>query len=97
MVQVTEYRAARQNRDVIHFGQRLNRLTQPFVCAPAAEHCGGRKQRAAALTLLVGNDDTGAGMTSGQSRHQPGRTGAGDEHVAVCVAMIIVIGIREQR
>ncbi len=94
VIEIAEYRRARQHDHVIESGKLLDELLEPFASGQFVDQRLRRQQGAAELVLLVRDDDARTGPGRGQRRGQSGGTGAGDQHIAVCVAMLVEVGIR---
>ncbi len=54
-----------------------------------------REKAAAQAEILLAQRDAGASPHRGQRRHEPGRAGTDDEHVAVKRGLVVVIGIMQ--
>ncbi len=109
VVVVAEHRAARQEPHLGHRSEVRDRPRDPRHRRAAANRAVGRrirgsrrdvamgKQAAAELALLVGEDHSRTCLSGSPRRGETGRTGAHDQHVAVGVHPVVMVGIRCRR
>jgi hypothetical protein len=97
MVVVPEGGRARQQSQLRHRLQLGQRVGEPRVRGAAVDGVGCAEQRSTKLGLLVAQDDAGAAASGGQCRGEPGRPAADDQHVAMGVSLVVVVGIGRHR
>ena len=93
VVVVAEHGAARQQRDLGQRGELGERGGNPRRGVGAVDARGPGQGLAAELGLLVGEYHPRAGAPRHQRRGDPRDAAAGDQHIAVRVAMLVAIGV----
>ena len=106
VVVVAEHGAARQEPHLGHRLQLGDGLRHPRHGRRAVDRAVGRRirgdggdvavreQAAAELALLVGENDARAGLARRPRRGESGRAPAHDQHVAVGVHLVVMVGVR---
>ncbi len=97
MVVIAGYRAARQEPDLRHRGELRQAVRQPIRGCTAIDLGAAEEELPAELALLVGDQDAGAGASSGKSGGDAGRAAAGDEHVDMIEPLLVAFGIGQGR
>ena len=94
MIVIAEYRAARQQLDVVKRPQAGHGALGPGRGRLAVDGLPARQQTAAEFVLLIGDDHARAGLGAGRGRREAGRPGADHQHIAVLIEGVVSVWIR---
>ncbi len=93
MIVVTEYGAARQQRDIVERIEQFDRLPGPVRGGHAVDTAARGQEEAAELVLFVGEDHAGAGLPGRERGGKSRRPAARDQDVAVRIDVFVAVGI----
>ena len=88
-----EQRGAAHDADIGQRRQLGQRAGNPLGCRHAVDRAAVAEQPAAERKVLFAQDDARAGAAGRQRCRQPGRSAAGDQHVAIGPGLVVVVGI----
>ena len=97
MIVIAEYRAARQQLDVVERPQAGHGALGPGRGRLAVDGLPVRQQAAAEFVLLIGDDHPRAGLGAGRGRREAGRPGADHQHIAMLIEGVVSVRIGRRR
>src|ERR1700733_7382577 len=89
----TKDTCAGHQTDVRKAAQLVDNLLCPNVPWCAADFAVVRQETAAEDKILLAEDDASTRPRGGQRRGEPGRSGAGDQHIAEGEGLFVVVGV----
>ena len=96
-VVMTDDRRRRQQPHLRHRRQLADDVLCPFPTVAIADPVGPTQQGAAEQGVAVGQDDARAGQAGGMGGGQPGRPAADDQHIAMCVSLVVARRVEQRR